>query len=130
MAYVNLSGAYIGNALQELLMCDDLQPGDEPSYQICKSIYLWHPLGARMAESPIKMAQSQEREINIPGGPEDFLRDAFLEEWEEIGASDYIANLYKTSRIYGIASIAMLAEGVPSDRPIDPMRYYDLELAF
>ena len=111
-------------------MCDDLQPGDEPSYQVCKSIYLWHPLGARMAESPIKMAQSQQREIIIKDSPEEFLRDAFLEEWDELGADENIANLYKTSRIYGIASIATLAEGVPSDRPIDPKRLADLKLGF
>jgi len=130
MAIVGVNGANLGNALQNLLMCDDLMPGDEPSYNICKQLYLYHPLGARMAESPIKMAQSQEREISIPNAPEDFLRDAFLEEWEVLEANKNIANLYKTSRIYGIASMAMLAEGVPPDRPIDPRRLPDLKLGF
>ena len=111
-------------------MCDDLQPGDELSYQTCKTIRLWHPLGARMAESPIKMAQTQQREISIPGAPEDFLRDAFLEEWDALGADEHIANLYSTARTYGIASLAVLAEGVPPDRPIDAKSLYRLKIAF
>lgn len=130
MAELNVAGANLGNALQDLLMADDLQPGDEPSYQICKNIYLYHPLGARMAESPISMAQSQQREISIPNSPEEFVRDAFLAEWEEIGADDLIHNVMRTSRIYGVASIAMLAEGVPTDRPIDPKKFWELDLSF
>lgn len=130
MAEINVNGANLGNALQTLLMCDDLMPGDDVSYQTAKNIYLWHPLGARMAESPIKMAQSQEREIAIPGTPEEMLRDAFLEQWEKDDADGHIANLYKTARIYGIASLGMLAEGVPSNDPIDPFDLPYLEIGF
>ena len=92
-------------ALMQLLMADDIQPGAEPSYQLAKLVYTMHPLGAKLAEEPITKAQSQKREISIPGAPEGDLIEAFNKEWDEtghIGADKLIHNTMKTSRIYGV----------------------------
>lgn len=129
MSNLNIAGSSLGNALQTLLMCDDLQPGDEPSYQVCKAIYEFHPLGAKMAESPISMAQSQPRELAVPGAPEKVMQ-AFIDEWKKIGADQTIHTLMTTARIYGVASMGVLAEGVPSDRPINPKEFVNLKIAF
>lgn len=89
----------------------DIQPGTPPSYQTCKDIYMYHPLGAKMAESPISMAQCQSREITIPDGPEERVRDRFAQQWREDNCDRHIFNVMKLARIYGIASVAVLVEG-------------------
>jgi len=99
----------VGSPLLDILMSDHIVPGSAPSYQLCKSIYNFHFLGAKMAEAPLNMAQSQEREITISAGPETRLIEEFKREWRRIGvvgADVLIHNTMKTARIYGIASIA------------------------
>ena len=130
MAELVVGGSTLGNSLQELLNCEEIVPGSTPSYEMCKIIYAFHPLGAKMADAPITMAQSQQREIAVPKGPEDKLREAFFREWEEIGADKTILNTMRLSRVYGIASVAMLAEGVATDVPISPKDLHKHELSF
>lgn len=127
----------VGNAtpssLMELLTADDIVPGAAPSYQICKTIYTYHPLGAKMAEAPIDMAQSQDRELSVPGHPEEDLIDAFQKEWDatgNVGADQIIKNVMTLSRVYGIASILTLADGVPPNEPLPMERLHELELTY
>ena len=70
MATFNVNSSALGSQLMDLLMADDLVPGSEPSYQIAKTIYLFHPMGAKLVEQPVKIAQSQQRNITIPQAPE------------------------------------------------------------
>jgi hypothetical protein len=112
-----------GNALQELLVAPDIIPGDVVSYETCKQIYLYHPLGARIVEGPVSLAMSQRREIKVPDSPMEYCSDAFDEEWRAIGADSLVHNLLTVSRIYGVGSIALLVDGLKSNDPID---YWDL----
>jgi len=130
MAQLTIQGSALGTALSQMLLADDIEPGSDPSYQLCKTIYLYHPLGAKMAESPISMAQSQQREIAIPDSPEEEVRDAFLAQWQADGMDEHIHNTAKTARIYGVSSLALLAEGVPPNRPIDYRQLSKLKIAF
>ena len=130
MATISISGSAIGNELQDILMSDAIVPGAKPSYQLCKTIYLFHPLGAKMAESPIKAAQSKKRKITIPDGPEERCQEAFETEWEAISATKHIFNFARLSRIYGLASMVVMAEGVPLDRPIDYKKLSELSISF
>ena len=130
MASLNLNGSSLGGSLAALLSAAEIQPGDAPSYQICKAIFSFHPLGAKMSDVPIAMAQSQGREINIPKGPEARLKEAFQAEWEALGADSHIFNLGRLSRIYGISSLALLVDGVPTDRPINFTSLHDQKIAF
>lgn len=123
MASWTLNGSSLGNELDQLLTCADIVPGDQPSYQICKTIYAWHPLGAKMVDAPITMAQAQQRKIAIPKGPEEVLQEAFLRQWEKDKVDYHISNTMRLSRIYGISSQALLIDGVDSDKP---MPYKDL----
>jgi hypothetical protein len=108
----------LSNELQELLMCDSIIPGEQPSYALCKLLYTSHVLGEKIASAPIRMAQSQKREITVPAGPEDRLKEQFEKQWEEDGASKNIANTMKLARVYGIASLALLADGIDPDVPL------------
>ena len=60
----------IGKSLSQIMGIDELEPGDEPSYEAAKQVYLRHPLGGKIAESPVRLAQSQDREITVPTGPD------------------------------------------------------------
>jgi hypothetical protein len=112
-----------GNALQELLVAPDIIPGDVISYQTCKEIYLYHPLGARIVEGPISLALSQKRDLKVPNSPGEHCVDAFNEEWKLLGGDFLVHNLLTLSRIYGIASISLLVDGMKSNEQLD---YWDL----
>ncbi|MEL9144886.1 hypothetical protein J4V50_24280, partial [Escherichia coli] len=84
-----------------LLDSDDIQPGMSAGYQTCKTIYLFHPLGGKMVDRPIKMAMNESRTVHISQayGIEQRLRDAFEREWKALGADKHIANAARISRI-------------------------------
>lgn len=130
MSTVTINSSTIGNSLQVLLTSADIEPGSAPSYQTCKSIYLYHPIGAKMTDTPIKMAQSQKRDINVPNSPETRCREAFLAKWGEIGADKHIFNLGRLARTYGIASVAMLVEGVATNLPVDMTKLWKTKISF
>src|SRR6516225_6692776 len=112
-----------GNALNDLLVAPDIIPGDTVSYETCKMIYLYHPLGARIVEGPVSLALSQKREVKVPDSPMEYCSDAFTEEWKIIGGDSLVHNLLTVSRIYGIGSVALLVDGMKSNEPIS---YWDL----
>jgi len=113
-----------------MLLAQDIQPGDEPSYQLCKTIYSYHPLGRKMAEAPVSLAQSQQREITCPDSPEDVCVRAFHNEWQRINADKLIANTRVLSRIYGIASVACLVDGQSSMTPLDYKKLWNQTISF
>ena len=116
--------------LMAILGADDIQPGSPPSYQLCKDIYVHHPLGAKIVETPTRLAQSQKREITVPAGPEAKLVKAFWDTWDNIGGKDIsgsdvsadtiILNLRATSKTYGIASLIVGERGKNNtDQPLE-----------
>lgn len=130
MAEAFLSGNQFSGALQEILGASDIQPGDQASYQLAKSIFEYHPMGGKLASAPIEMAQSQERKISVPAGPEDKLVEAFNKEWAALGCDDHIKNVAQLARVYGLCSVAMVCEGTPSDRPVDFSALSEASIAF
>lgn len=116
---VSVNGAALGTQLQALLMADDIVPGADASYQVCKTIYLYHPMGGKMVDTPISLAQSQPRTLSIPDGPEDTVRDQFMREWKALRADQHIATAMTLARTYGVGTLALGAVGVPVNEPID-----------
>jgi hypothetical protein len=123
-------GTNLGQGLTDILEGDDISPGSTPSYQLCKAIYTTHPLGAKLAETPIQLAQSQDREISVPAGPEEDLVEAFQKEWKDLGATENIFNVRVQSRVYGLASLALGTKKRPSDQPIDLKSLWKDEIWF
>src|ERR1700721_2885814 len=130
MANFGIVGASLGTSLQRLLMCDEIVPGAMASYQTAKEIYLWHPLGAKIAEFPIRKAMSQKRKISIPGSPEELVKKAFEKEWKAIKADKQIRNTMRLARIYGISSIAIVADGEDTAMPIDFGKIAKMNIGF
>lgn len=115
------AGTSSGSALLDLLSAEDIVPGSDAGYELCKTIYTAHPLGPVLADDPITMAQSQEREIAIACAGEQILVDRFTKSWKQfsgVGGSFVIHNLCKTARIYGLATLGVGTRGVDSGRPL------------
>jgi hypothetical protein len=132
MSSISFDGSPLGGPLSTFLTCAEIAPGDEPSYQACKAILQYHPLGAKMARSPVKLAQSQLREVSVQAGPaSDMVREAFEDEWKALNVDAAILNVKAQSRAYGVASVAVVTEdSTPTDRPIRPESWPDLKIAF
>jgi hypothetical protein len=130
MAELNIKGTQLGNNLQDLLNAPDMQPGDTISYQTAKTIYSHHPLGAKLVDFPLTIAQSQPRVINVQKGPEEVLREAFEKEWLAIGADRHILNTARLARIYGVSSIALLTEGEEPDTAVDYTKLPTAQIGF
>lgn len=123
-AQIVLNGQ-IGTALTSILGAEAIVPGSAPSYELCKQIFAYHTLGAKMAEKPIDIAQSQERELSVSATGDERLIEAFRREWaalgDGVGADTIIKNLKTQSRIYGIASMVMGDRNKLNniDKPVD-----------
>lgn len=128
MSQVGVTGTSIGKALQWLLNAD-VEPGDDISYELAKALYLYHPLGGKMVDSPIAMAMSEPREITVQDAPDEVIQ-AFQKQWAELSVDDHIANVMRISRIYGIASIVIGCEGVNSQDALDMEKIWDMPIFF
>jgi hypothetical protein len=117
--------------LLQILQAEAIEPGSEPSYHLCKTIYTHHPLGAKVAESPVAMAMSQEREITVQSGPEGRLVEAFLQEWEALGVDGVIFAHHALARVYGVASLVVIVEGQDPASPMDDLAgLWDEDISF
>jgi hypothetical protein len=113
-----INGSALGTALMNILCADDIQPGSEVSYQLCKDIYLYHTLGRKIAEAGIEMAMSQQREIVVQDGPNEVVEE-FIAERRRLGVDSYIYNAQALARVYGIATVTcLIKEGDPAE-PLD-----------
>lgn len=114
---LSLEGTGLGNALISVLEGQDIQPGDDPSYQLCKTLYLYHPLGKKLVDAPIELAQSKPREITVKDHPDE-VKEAFEQKWEAMGAEALVFNEHHTSRMYGIGSLVAVMEGEDEGKPL------------
>lgn len=122
----------LGSSLQQLLLSDSIVPGSQPSYELCKTIYLYHPHGAKITDSPIQMAQFKPRQITVPKAPDDgeMLVEAFLDEWRAIQADRHIMNVARLARIYGVATLGLLVEGDDTSIEVDYKKLYGASISF
>lgn len=128
-AGISGGGTSLGTELEQLLMADDIEPGSRPGYELAKIIYLLHPIGAKLVDSPITMAQSQPRNITVHNAPDEVV-EAFEEQWEADQATEYIHDVGRLARIYGIATLVLGCDEVPANEKIDPERLPDLPIWF
>ena len=128
---LTVNGSTLSSQLQEMLMASDILPGDAPSYQLCKTVYSFHPLGKKMVDSPLSMAQSQQRKIVVgQDTPDGDVVKQFQDEWKAINADRYIYNTGRLARVYGISCVALLVEGVTSTEPVDYTKLYKQTVSF
>jgi hypothetical protein len=121
-SFTNLGIGALGSELTNLLMAEPIVPGYPPSYQVCKTIYSYHPLGSILADASIKRAQAQNRIISVAKLGEERIVKQFEECWKrfaKVGATRLIRNLMNISRIYGVGSIGIGERGKDSMTPLE-----------
>lgn len=132
---MNEDDIQIGSCSPELLALldsEDIQPGSAVGYQTCKTIYLFHPLGGKMVDRPIKMAMNEPRTVHIAQtySLEQRLRDAFEKEWKALKADQHIAAAARIARIYGTSAIAMLVDNQNPAEALDYRTLYKHSVSF
>ncbi|WP_298157893.1 phage portal protein [Ferrovum sp.] len=124
--------------LTKMMLEMSIKPGSSPSYELCKTIYAYHPLGHKMTSGPITVAQSQKRTLSIAGAPEEELVKAFEKSWAslgEIGGDALVHNVMTLSRVYGIATLMVGAldkggEKYPANKPLPMDKLHKMTLYF
>jgi len=132
MSQINVIGSGLDETspFYQILMTNSLTPGDEPSYQICKLLYLFHPLGKKVIDSPISRAMYRRREIIVKEAPESVIR-RYEDVWDELQCDYYIADCYRLSRIYGISSLAVMPQDdISPDTPLQPVELWSGKIKF
>jgi hypothetical protein len=125
VADVALDGSTVGASLKTLLMSEEIEPGSQASYGLCKVIYTYHPLGAKIAEEPVRIAQSQPREISIATMPgiEQRMKEQWEKQWVADGADNHIFNTAILARVYGISTLCVVSDQI---KPMDPLPFEKL----
>ncbi len=120
-----------GSALQQLLMADDIVPGAQASYEVCKQVYLYHPFGQKIVDFPLYMATYKPREITVPKAPDDglMLVEAFNREWGALKSDTHIINAARTARIYGISTLGLVIKDEDTQEPVDFKKLYGASMA-
>lgn len=120
----------LGSALTQMLVNnDDIVPGSSPGYDLCKVIWEYHPLGQKLVEKPIEIAQSQKREISVPNSPESRVVEAFNNEWTRLCTDTHIRTCMSMARVYGVSTVGLVEDGVNFAEPLDFENLYKAQLA-
>ena len=126
----------ISSQLFNQLMKESVVPGTAPSYELCKTIYSYHPLGRKMVELPLEKAFSQERQITIsdPLIPiADELIARHKREWNKLGGLGGNTIIYRIavlSRIYGVGSLLCGTRGQNLDEELNFENIHKQDLFF
>ncbi len=121
MSTIEVTGSGLPNGLMQILNAEDIQPGDAPSYELCKLIWTLHPLGGKLVEKPVSLALGERRKINVPCALEERLVKAFNDTWDDIEATRHITELAHVSRAYGVGALIYGFPDQPTSQPIkDP----------
>jgi hypothetical protein len=108
----------LGSKLAEILDADEIKPGAEVGYGLCKILWQFHPLGGKLVEKPINMAMSKPRSYNVKSDPDERVARQFEEVWKRMDMTEKIKNLFYVSRCYGAAAIGVGTDGVSCKDPI------------
>lgn len=103
----------VGSALVKILDSDDIQPGTDVSYETCKLLWQFHPLGGKLVEKPISMAMCKPRQYNVETDPDERVVRRFTEVWERMEIDEKIKNFFFLSRCYGAAAIGVGTASTP-----------------
>jgi len=106
---IEYGGLANGSPLWNIMQAQNIEPGSTPSYELCKLIYVSHPLGKRIIDAPIARAMYKRREIIVAEAPECVI-ERYNDVWDRMQSDYYIADCERLARIYGIASLAIMPQ--------------------
>lgn len=116
MSTIQITSNGFGNsALASIMASEEIEPGTPAGYALCKELWVGHPLGGKLVEKPITLAQSAPRDLTVPGIAEDELVDAFRKEWDKLDATAKIRDTMHITRAYGVGAVAYGFPDLPTD---------------
>ena len=118
MSNITINGTGYPSPLMNILNMD-VQPGAQLSYEDAKTLWIYHPLAAKVVEKPVRLALSKPRQISIGSPVEDLLVKAFIKEWNQLDCTNHVRDLFQISRVYGVGAVVVNAPDMPTDAPID-----------
>jgi hypothetical protein len=93
MAEIQIDSA-LGSALTKILESEEIQPGQDVSYETCKLLWQFHPLGGKLVEKPISMAMCKPRHYSVETDPDERVVRRFQEVWERLEMNEKIKNFF------------------------------------
>lgn len=119
MSAIVMNGWTQDSPLYQMMLCQDIVPGQQPSYEMCKLIYTLHPLGKKIVDAPIARSMAKRREIVVLDAPECVI-ERFNDTWDRLDIDTHLANVVRLSRIYGIASVAVMPPDGDTSKELTP----------
>lgn len=117
MAEIQLNNN-LSSELAKILESDEIQPGTDVGYELCKLLWQFHPLGGKLVEKPITMAMCKPRHYNVETDPDERVVRQFELVWKRMGLSEKIKNFFFVSRCYGAAAIGVGTRSASCKDPI------------
>ncbi|EDH4007891.1 DUF1073 domain-containing protein [Salmonella enterica subsp. enterica] len=117
MAEIEIS-VNLSSSLMRILEAEEIQPGTDIGYELCKLLWQYHPLGGKLVEKPILMAMCKPRQYNVETDPDERVVRRFQEVWERMKVNEKIKNLFFLSRCYGAAAIGVGTDSVSCKEPL------------
>ncbi|ELY4543948.1 DUF1073 domain-containing protein [Cronobacter sakazakii] len=117
MAEVGISGN-LSSELMCILQADEIRPGTDIGYELCKMLWQFHPLGGKLVEKPILMAMCKPRQYNVETDPDERVVRRFQEVWERMNVNEKIKNLFFLARCYGAAAIGVGTDSASCKEPL------------
>jgi len=107
----------INNA--EILGASRIQPGDQASYETCKALWEYHPLGGKLVEKPVNMALFKRRLYALEDDPGNRIITQFEDAWTRLEITQKIKNLHYVIRCYGAGAIGVGNQGAATADALD-----------
>ena len=119
MASIEITGSGLTSPLQQIMGCDEIEPGSPAGYSMCKALWANLGIAAKLVEKPVALALCQKRLINVPCAIEEKFVEAFNQEWERLGCTNHIRDLHHIARAYGASALIVGWPEVATTEPID-----------
>lgn len=108
----------LSSALCEILNSEAIEPGSDVGYELCKLIWMYHPLGGKLVEKPIDMAMCKPRRYIIDTDPDNRVTARFEEVMRQLNVTREVKNFFYVSRCYGAAAIGIGTRDTPLSEPL------------
>lgn len=113
----------ISSELAKILDNDEIEPGSDVGYELCKLIWQFHPLGGKLVEKPIDMAMCKPRRYIVDTDPDERVVRRFEEVLTRMAIPEKVKNFFYVSRCYGAAGIGV---GTRDQSQAEPLGTFDL----
>lgn len=109
----------MSNQLQDLLLANDIEAGSVASYQVCKAIYNYHPLGAKIVSSSVYNAFANGRTVSFVDINDSQLVDDYNNLFFSLDCQRVINQAIILSRVYGSSAIYVGHKGKDLSLPLE-----------